>query len=410
MSACNSSRLKNLIVRFNKLLLSTLFASLFSQAVIAGDLTTKNENRESASETISFTDQQDGQLDVSDWLQSQYGFLITPILITGPTLGYGLGLNALFLHDQFGSEKKEGERNSPPSLSGIALAGTENGTKIAAGYHAAFLKNDTLRSTSFIGIPDINMNFYPQIVGREFKIKMNLSGVLAYQELKFRIQESNFFLGGNLLYSKVESQIETGLPPAIDELLKQTTQTVALAAVAEYDTRNTIFTPDSGTYAKFVASKYSESLGSDFDAWNLRAKAFSFQPLHERFVLGLRGEFEAIEGDAPYYMYPSVNIRGIAIGRYQGQYTGVFESEGRLAIDQRWSLIGFIGSGKAFGDNRLTGSSNNFSDADWRTAGGIGFRYQLARKFKLHIGMDFAIGPEESSIYITTGQAWNAYF
>jgi outer membrane protein assembly factor BamA len=215
-------------------------------------------------------------------------------------------------------------------------------------------------------------------------------------------------LGANLLYSDITSSIETGNIIPSDWLTKDLKST-ALAAVAEYDTRNTIFTPDSGLYGKLVAQRYSENIGSDFDAWNLRAKVFSFTPITEKFVLGLRAEAESIDGDAPYYMYPSVNIRGIANGRYQGQYATVVETEGRYAVNNRWSLIGFVGTGKAFGENS-SGQDSSFSQADWNTAGGVGFRYKIAKKFGLHIGLDYAIGPEENSIYITGGQAWNAFF
>jgi hypothetical protein len=40
-------------------------------------------------------------------------------------------------------------------------------------------------------------------------------------------------------------------------------------------------------------------------------------------------------------------------------------------------------------------------------AGGLGFRYRLARKPGLRAGVDLTRGPEDTSIYLTEGSAWN---
>lgn len=110
-----------------------------------------------------FIDKEDGKVDVSEWLGEVYGFLPTPIIITGPTFGFGGGLNVLFLHDKFFNESAEAGRYIPPSISGVAYAGTENGTQVAAAYHVGFWKQDTLRTTTFIGYPSANLDFYPDI-------------------------------------------------------------------------------------------------------------------------------------------------------------------------------------------------------------------------------------------------------
>jgi outer membrane protein assembly factor BamA len=319
-------------------------------------------------------------------------------------------LNILFLHDTLANTSTDAGRYVPPSLSGVVYAATENGTQMGAGYHVGFWKQDSLRTTTFIGYPDANLDFYPNIpVLGERRISMNLKGWTAFQEIKFRLGESNFFLGGNYLYLGLKSS-PNDLPSFIPEgFLERQLTAAALAAVLEYDSRDSIFTPDNGLYAKLVAARYDEAVGSDFDFWNLRGKMFYFVPANKALNLGVRLEGQTVDGDAPYYMYPSVDIRGIASARYQGQHTVVGELEARWAVTNRWSLVGFVGSGKAFGKDILR-REQNFSDADWRTSKGLGFRYTLARKFNLQVGLDFAFGPEENSVYITTGQAWDAFF
>ncbi|MCP4332894.1 MAG: BamA/TamA family outer membrane protein [Gammaproteobacteria bacterium] len=357
-----------------------------------------------------FTDKEDGKVDVSDWLGQKYGFLPTPILITGPTFGSGLGLNLLFLHGSLANESASSGRYIPPSISGAAFAATENDSRFGAAYHIGFYRDDTIRTTTFVGHPDANLDFYPDvpIIGEQ-NISMNLEGWAGYQEVKFRLGDSRFFVGGNYLYfSSTSSPNDTPsfLP---DDLLEQDIDVAALSAVVDYDSRDSIFTPNSGTYAKLVASRYDEAVGSDFDFWSYRAKLFNFTPVGESFNLGLRTEAQSVDGTAPYFAYPSVDLRGIPLARYQGEHTFVVEAEGRWALDNRWSLIGFAGSGKAFGDDKLN-RDQSFSEADWNNAWGLGFRYKIARKFGMQLGIDYAVGPEDESFYITVGQAWNAFF
>jgi glucose/arabinose dehydrogenase len=40
------------------------------------------------------------------------------------------------------------------------------------------------------------------------------------------------------------------------------------------------------------------------------------------------------------------------------------------------------------------------------TTGGAGFRYELARKYKLHAGADVAFGKDGPALYIQFGHAW----
>jgi hypothetical protein len=357
-----------------------------------------------------FIDEEDGKVDVSDWLGRQFGFLPTPIIITGPTFGNGLGLNLLFLHDSFVNDSAATGRYIPPSLSGIAYAETENDTKFGAGYHIGFYQRDTVRTTTFIGRPDANLDFYPDIpVIGEQEVSMNLEGWAGYQEVKFRLGDSHFFAGGNYLYFDSTSKPNDTPGCLPGDLLAQDITVAALSAVLDFDTRDSIFTPNKGIYGKLVAARYDESVGSDFDFWNYRAKLFYFTPVSESFYLGLRSEGQGVDGSAPYFLYPSVDLRGIAHARYQGENTFVVEAEGRWALDERWSLIGFAGSGKAYGEDAIN-RETSFSEADWNSSWGFGFRYKIARKFGMHIGVDYAIGPEDESIYITTGQAWNAFF
>lgn len=361
-----------------------------------------------------FVSEDDGRFDMSAFLSTKYGFMPMPVIVTEPAVGYGGGLNLMFLHDSLASSM---ERKSPPSISGVVGVGTENGTLFAAAYHLGFWKEDSIRSTTAVGTLNANMNFYLRDIG----IDMNLKGYVAYQELMFRLGESNFFLGGNYIYGDIESKKNNEELPILDPLFEHTFKMGALSAVIQYDTRDTIFTPSEGLFAKATLRRFDEKFGGNENFWRYGAKAFYFHPLMDDVILGLRVEGEAVhtsEGDrVPYIAKPSINMRGITAMRYQGEKMLLGEVQLRWEFIERWNMVLFGGAGKVYGDEYRsipgTGAveeSINFQDAPVHPACGVGFRYELARKYGLWGGLDFATNEENDfAFYITVGSAWGAF-
>lgn len=391
-----------------------LLFSLFTFLYSAGESNeTKNTSFLNFDKRL-FVSEEDGKFDVSAYLSTKYGFMPIPVIVTEPAVGYGGGLNLLFLHDSLASSV---QRKSPPSISGVVGAGTENGTLFGAAYHLGFWKEDTIRTTTAVGAMDVNMNFYLRDLG----IDMNLKGYMAYQEVMFRMQESDFFLGGNYLYVDIDSKRNDGDLPILDPLFEHEFKMGALAVVAQYDTRDTIFTPSEGLFAKATLRRFDESFGGNENFWRYGAKAFYFHPLSDKLILGLRLEGEAVNAsdgdDVPYVTYPSINMRGIPAMRYQGEKMLLGEMQLRWEFIDRWNMVFFGGAGKVFGDEYrfkpgegAVKENISFQDAPSHAAGGVGFRYELARKFGLWGGLDFATNEENDfAFYITVGSAWGAF-
>ena len=362
-----------------------------------------------------FVSEEDGKFDISDFLLTKYGFMPMPIIITEPAVGYGGGLNLMFLHDSLASSAK---RKSPPSISGVVAAATENGTRFGAAYHLGFWKEDTIRTTTAVGAMDVNMNFYLRSLG----IDMNLKGYIAYQEVMYRIKESDFFIGGNYLYIDLESKRNDGRLPILDPFFERELKMGALSAVMQYDTRDTIFTPSKGLFAKATVRRFDEKFGGNENFWRYGAKAFYFHPILDKVILGLRVEGEAVYtsssgDDVPYVTYPSINMRGIQAMRYQGEKMLLGEMQLRWEFKERWNAVLFGGSGKVYGEENgyelgtgVVKENVSFSDAPSHWAAGVGFRYELARKFGLWGGLDFATNEENDfAFYITVGSAWGAF-
>ena len=120
----------------------------------------------------------------------------------------------------------------------------------------------------------------------------------------------------------------------------------------------------------------------------------------QRLTFGLRLEYEFAEEEAPFYSLPWVSLRGIPMLRNLGNHVLTAEIEPRWKIDERWSVLGFAGVGRAAEE------FEGLEDADAAYNYGGGFRYVLSRKLGLAGGIDWARGPEDAVIYLTFGNAW----
>jgi hypothetical protein len=353
----------------------------------------------------NMVDAEDGKLDIGDYLSSTTGYLPVPIIITEPALGFGGGLAVAYFHPPKELDEDAHPHKGPPSISVGFAAGTENGTSLYGAAHSSVWKNDHVRYLGAIAQADVNMTFYPglgpQSSGDE-GIKFNVDGSFLYQQVQFRLRESNWWIGGNFLYINAENSFDLGLdlPPAVPEPLFEFKQS-GLGAFVEYDGRNTTFTPTKGLKGILEFRNYDKRWGSDFNYDHIAGSLQHFTPFGEYSSLGLRLDGEMVSGDdVPFFGYPYVNLRGIPAMRYQGKEVLTAEVEYLWGVTPRWTVAIFAGAGK-------TTSVDVFSaEGESVAAGGLGFRYRIARKLGMQLGMDVARGPEETSVYLTVGNAW----
>jgi hypothetical protein len=288
----------------------------------------------------------------------------------------------------------------PPSISAGAGAYTENGTWFVGGGHFGSWNDDTIRYTGGIGFVDANLKYYA--LDRAFEF--NLEGGFLMQELKFRIKQSSIFVGANWTYFNNTAKLNLpganapDFPEIGDEGLKSSNS--GLGAVVYYDSRDNIFTPNSGQESELKITRFDEAIGGDYNYWMASLKIISYHELHEKFGLGFKLYGQAVDGDAPFYAYPFIHLRGIAAMRYQGEQTAELELEARWRVYKRWSLIGILGAGDTWSDIRRQQTNDDIFTY------GTGFRYLIARKFGAHAGIDVARGPDDTVIYLQFGSAW----
>jgi outer membrane protein assembly factor BamA len=353
-----------------------------------------------------FKDPQDGRFDASEWLLDQQGFLPVPIVITEPAVGYGGGLALTFFRESIGEKVEEGKKTGylvPPDVYAVALAATENGTKLGAvGGMFTFLE-DRWRYRGGVARVQVNLNFYgaggPLDTGQK-KIAYTLDGWASSQQVLGRLGNSNHFLALRWIYLDLDSRFDLGQPQPSFTPRQLSKKDSGAGPSWEYDSRDNIFTPSRGMISALDTLFYEPGIGSDNTFQIYRAHAFAYLPLGDSFVLGNRLDYNTARGDVPFYQLPYIDLRGIPAARFQDQSAGVAELELRWNVDSRWAAIGFVGAGRAWGLQTAFGTASN----EWSK--GVGVRYQIARRLGLYVGADVAWGPENTAFYLQVGNAW----
>lgn len=338
-------------------------------------------------------DPEDGRFDISWYLQnSSLPIVPVPVPITEPSLDYGLALGLVYFWG-----REPGDR-TPPSLSAAAGMYTGNGSWGAALAHVGHWKNDGIRYTGALAYGSVNLTWYGQD-GAGQPIDYTLESLPLFQQLRFRVS-NDLYLGARYLYTHTDIRLDEPVDAPGGQTDGVTRSTGGLGAIVSWDSRDNTFTPGRGVLADATYMWFDPAFGGDFVYRQTQLKAIGWIPLGSRFVGGLRFVLESMDGDAPFYVLPFVDLRGVPSRRYQGATAITAELQGRWNVAGRWSLVGFGGAG---------GTGDDLSDVTLRDQGwnvGLGGRYLIARAFGLQVGMDVARGPEQWAFYVVFGSSW----
>ena len=178
-----------------------------------------------------------------------------------------------------------------------------------------------------------------------------------------------------------------------------------LGGVLNYDSRNNIFYPDSGTLAEIVLFHNSPAFGSDFRFSKLYIDISRYMRnkwLHT-FVVNAYAEFTA--GSPPFNQMALLG----GTRRMRGYYEGRFRDKQMLMIQGEYRFpIFWLFKGAVFGGvGRVAEELSDFNWSDWKYNVGAGLRIMINKKEKIHIRLDAAVGQSgNSGYYVTIGEAF----
>lgn len=372
-----------------------------------------------------FIDGFDGKFDMSQYLSDNaFGFLPVPMIISEPAVDYGLGMGGLFFHEDeaAAAERKKMMAESespthhllPPSVSAVFGAYTGNDSYIVGGGHFGFFRQGSIRYKGVLGYGEINLDYYSiDDIELPSPLALNTEALFVSNTIKFRIGDLPLFLGPSQTYIDAElapndlgSWLPADTPPelidSLTELLTADITTSGLGFELEFDSRDSIFTPTEGIVYTLKYMAYRDEIGSDveYDNWALEGQ--NYFKFNDQWRAGLRLGAETVDSDEllPPFAMPGLDMRGIPAARYQAENVALVEGELTWQFTPRWSVLGFVGAGWA--DN----SGSDLFSSSTIVSQGVGFRYNIARLYGLHVGLDVARGPEDTVWYIQVGSAW----
>lgn len=357
---------------------------------------------------MNLKDSLDGAFDLSNWIIDANGFVPVPYIITEPAFGgFGVAIAPVFLKKSEPIIDNGKVIPLPPNITAAFVGYTTNKSFIAGGARMASIPKKRLRYKSAFAYADLNLSYFKSVNGTEREFEFNLKSIPLYLNLSKLLKNPAWLVGLQYLFinTKLSMNDGTDLPEFVKEAEK-TSNTAEFGVIGEYDGRDNIFTPDKGIKAHINVNISENFLGSSFDYQRISSFLYWYYPIKsdpangKNWISGLRVDFTQMLGDPPFYIVPSVNLRGIPVMRYQGKTTAIIETEQRWDFVRRWSGVFFGGVAKAFDDY------SDFNESKTVYNYGAGFRYLIARKFKLRMGIDVAKGPEEWAYYIVFGTNW----
>ncbi len=174
---------------------------------------------------------------------------------------------------------------------------------------------------------------------------------------------------------------------------------------AVWENRDSLWSASRGSYLMFQTRWYRDGLGSDYSYTAYLVDLRSYVSLWPRHVLALQLMGQNLDGEVPFFSLNSLGgdqgLRGYRVGRYIDKTRLIGQLEYRFNdIWWRFGAVVFAG----LGDVAPKPSALALNRA--LTSYGFGLRYQLERRQKLNIRLDFGFGEGDSGFYLTLGEAF----
>jgi hypothetical protein len=169
------------------------------------------------------------------------------------------------------------------------------------------------------------------------------------------------------------------------------------------DTRDNTFYSMSGALAEVRVVFHAGVLASDCDFTRAVVDLRAFVSPAAGHSLGCQLYSEAVTGDTPFFALPVLGgsriMRGYREGRFRDDVLLSAQGEYRFPLWRRFrgalfSCVGAVGDAEA----GISGNSIEYS-------AGVGLRFRLSA-VGTHVRLDYAIGREDSAVYLTVGEAF----
>jgi len=333
-------------------------------------------------------------------------FIVAPIPLVNPTLGYGLIGVAAYM-------KKLDPESQVSYIGGGGMYADSGSWTIGLGGSFNF-KADTWKFKGGLAYFDITIPFYG--IGNEAgdedrSVDVNEKGWAAGVKGLRRIA-GKWYGGLSYGFAPLTTSFEFDTDPPVEledpPLVGLGESTIAsLGLIGERDSRDNQFASYQGSFFQLTWGVSNEAVGSDFDYQSIKANYNLYRRIKKNsnsMIIAGRVSACATPGDTPFYALckfgQNFDLRGYVGGRYRDKALLAIQSEFRWSFTKRWGAVGFLGVG---------GVGESFSDFDNDNslpAAGVGIRFSISPENRLNVSLDWAVGKDNDYVYIYVGEAF----
>ena len=327
--------------------------------------------------------------------------VVVPIPISNPTLESGLVAGAAYFYAQTEEQKKL----QPASVTGAAAMYTSNDSRAFAVVQQNYWRDDKWRFTGAVGAADLRLSLLTfDLSSGERSLNWRIDGAFLFAKLARRLR-GNWYGGVLTRLVDADQSIETAPSSSTDVTPSgfdtgSNTRSVGLGLYLEYDERDNPLNSSDGRYFKFDALFNDEAIGSNKTYQSFSAAFKSYHRLTESTVLAFEAQSCKRSGTAPLWDACTVKLRGFSATDYLGNASASTQVEARLALNDRWGLVGFAGAGYV-GD-----SFSGIREHEPIPSYGVGLRFMVLKAKRINLRLDYARSTQSDAIHFSVGEAF----
>ncbi|WP_244614856.1 BamA/TamA family outer membrane protein [Pukyongiella litopenaei] len=316
--------------------------------------------------------------------------VVAPIPFSNPTIGSGLVLGAGYLFNL--------DPASKPSMVGIGGLWSDNGSRGYGVNISLAFANNRWQVHGFHGKAGLNYDLYTPLG----ILPIRQDGRLSKLGLSYGV---NHDLSFGLTLRHLDTSIEQKLiplPPPFDRDIDL--ELLNIGAVVDWDTRDDTIYPRSG-HRLYAEASHGEPLhqtrGRDYRKGYVNFDLF--RPVGDHGVFAARFSACAADDEAPFFDKCALGLndgfRGFSVTQFLDNRSASLQVAYRHRFGDRLGAVAFAGTGDV-GPHYET-----FGEGGLHSAGGVGLRYRVSRKFPVDFAVDGSrnnLG--ENTLYIYVGQ------
>ncbi len=318
-------------------------------------------------------------------------FAAIPIPNYNEATGFGLGL----MLSLFYPVDKDDEI-SPPSSTTFFGYYAANKTNVLGIAQKLYLKEDKYRVMIAFARASVNFQFYDENITGDF-IDYNTGSRFSLIKGEIQILK-DFYLGIKYRYSRSRTTFD--IPVDYDP--PENTY-AGVGPTLSYDSRDNISYPNSGCLIELHSLFNRSIFGSDQDYTIFDLGINRYLMLKENHILALRLHAKIGVGDVPFEeqaIMAGTDLRGYTSGKYRADQKYTLQAEYRWAFAKRFGLVAFAGFGY------VADKMSEIQLKDILPSAGVGLRYMMIPDYRINIGVDIAVGKDDTAFYCRITEAF----